>query len=69
MKTSIVCLAIITISLIFTVHTYAEIDFSTARGIWLLDEGEATLSTIVLETKITVNFRAENGLTDKMDLP
>ena len=43
MKTSIVCLAIITISLIFTVHTYAEIDFSTARGIWLLDEGEGNI--------------------------
>ena len=43
MKSIIVCLAIITISLIFTVHTYAEIDFSTARGIWLLDEGEGNI--------------------------
>lgn len=40
MKTIIVCLAIITISLTFTVQTYAEIDFETARGIWLLDEGK-----------------------------
>lgn len=40
MKTIIVCLAIITISLILTVQTYAEIDFETARGIWLLDEGK-----------------------------
>ncbi len=40
MKTIIVCLAIITICLTFTVQTYAEIDFSTARGIWLLDEGK-----------------------------
>ena len=40
MKSIIVCLAIIAISLTFTVHTYAEIDFETARGIWLLDEGK-----------------------------
>ena len=40
MKTIIVCLAIITICLTFTVQTYAEIDFETARGIWLLDEGK-----------------------------
>ncbi len=40
MKTIIVCLAIITISLTFSVQTYAEIDFETARGIWLLDEGK-----------------------------
>ena len=40
MKSTITCLAIITISLTFTVHTYAEIDFETARGIWLLDEGK-----------------------------
>ena len=40
MKTIIVCLAIITTSLTFTVQTYAEIDFGTARGIWLLDEGK-----------------------------
>ena len=33
----------ITLSLVFTVHTYAEIDFSTARGIWLLDEGDGTV--------------------------
>ena len=39
MKSIIVCLAIITISLTFTVQTYAELDFETARGIWLLDEG------------------------------
>ena len=45
MKTITTQLAIITInlSLIFTVQTYAEIDFSTARGIWLLDEGEGTV--------------------------
>ena len=45
MKSITTQLAIITISLslIFTVHTYAEIDFSTARGIWLLDEGEGTV--------------------------
>ena len=40
MKSTIVCLAIIAISLTFTAHTYAEIDFETARGIWLLDEGK-----------------------------
>ena len=40
MKTIIVCLAIITISLTFSGQTYAEIDFETARGIWLLDEGK-----------------------------
>ena len=40
MKSIIVCLAIITISLTFTVQTYAKIDFETARGIWLLDEGK-----------------------------
>ena len=40
MKTIIICLAIITISLTFSVQTYAEIDFETARGIWLLDEGK-----------------------------
>lgn len=40
MKSIIICLAIITISLTLTVKTYAEIDLSTARGIWLLDEGE-----------------------------
>jgi hypothetical protein len=45
MKSIITQLAITTISLslIFTVHTYAEIDFSTARGIWLLDEGEGSV--------------------------
>ena len=40
MKSIIACLAIITLSMIFTVHTYAEIDFETARGIWLLNEGK-----------------------------
>ena len=40
MKSVIVCLAIITMSLTLTVQTYAEIDFETARGIWLLDEGK-----------------------------
>ena len=40
MKFVITCLAIITIALIFAPHTYAEIDFETARGIWLLDEGK-----------------------------
>ncbi len=39
MKSIITCLAILAVSLIFTVHTYAEIDLGTARGIWLLDEG------------------------------
>ena len=43
MKSIITCLAVITISLTFTVHTYAEIDLETARGIWLLDEGEGTV--------------------------
>ena len=43
MKSIITCLAVITLSLTFTLHTYAEIDFSTARGIWLLDEGEGTV--------------------------
>ena len=40
MKSTIVSLAIIAISLSFTVYTYAEIDFETARGIWLLNEGK-----------------------------
>ena len=40
MKSIIMCLAIITISVTFTVQTYAEIDLGTARGIWLLNEGE-----------------------------
>ena len=40
MKTVITGLALITISLTFAVQTYAEIDFETARGIWLLDEGK-----------------------------
>ena len=40
MKSIIACLAIIAISLTFTDQTYAEIDFETARGIWLLDEGK-----------------------------
>ena len=43
MKSIIVCLAIIAMSLIFTVHTYAEVDLGTARGIWLLDEGEGNM--------------------------
>ncbi|RKU25001.1 hypothetical protein C6499_15840 [Candidatus Poribacteria bacterium] len=43
MRFIIACLAIITISLTFTVHTYAEIDLETARGIWLLDEGDGTV--------------------------
>ena len=42
MKSIITCLAIITISLTLTIHTYAEVDLETARGIWLLDEGEGT---------------------------
>ena len=40
MQSVIACLAIIAISLTFAVQTYAEIDFETARGIWLLDEGK-----------------------------
>ena len=40
MKSIIICLAIIVISLAFTVQIAAEIDFETARGIWLLDEGK-----------------------------
>ena len=40
MKSIIVSLAIITLSLTFAVDTYAEIDFETARGIWLLNEGK-----------------------------
>ena len=43
MKSILTCLAIITISLTLTVHTYAEIDLETARGIWLLDEGEGNV--------------------------
>ena len=43
MKSIIVCLALITISLTFTLQTYAEIDFETARGIWLLDEGKGNV--------------------------
>ena len=43
MKVIITCLAIITLSLTFTVLTYAEIDLETARGIWLLDEGDGTV--------------------------
>ena len=45
MKSIIACLAIVAISLTFTVHTYAEIDLGTARGIWLLDEGEGNVIT------------------------
>ncbi len=40
MKTIIIGLAIIAISLTFTVQSYAEIDFGSARGIWLLNEGD-----------------------------
>ena len=43
MKSIITCLAILTMSLILTVHTYAEIDLETARGIWLLDEGKGNV--------------------------
>ena len=43
MKSIITCLAILTISLTLTVYTYAEIDLETARGIWLLDEGEGNV--------------------------
>ena len=43
MKSTLFHLAIITIALIFTVHTYAEIDLETAGGIWLLNEGEGTV--------------------------
>ena len=43
MKSIITCLALITISLTLTVQTYGEIDFGTARGIWLLDEGDGNL--------------------------
>ena len=45
MKSTITRLAIILTSLIFAVQTYAEIDLGTARGIWLLDEGEGTTIT------------------------
>ena len=45
MKSIITCLSIISISLTFTVHLSAEIDLGTARGIWLLDEGEGTTIT------------------------
>ena len=34
MKSIIVCLAIVTLSFAFTVHTYGEVDLGTARGIW-----------------------------------
>ena len=40
MKSIITCLAIVAISLTFAAHTYAEVDFETARGIWLLNEGK-----------------------------
>ena len=40
MKSIIVCLAIIAPVFGFTVEIAAEIDFETARGIWLLDEGK-----------------------------
>ena len=43
MKSIIIRLAIIAIALTFTVHTYAEIDLETARGIWLLDEGDGNV--------------------------
>ena len=39
MKSIITCFAILTISLTFTLQMDAEIDPETARGIWLLDEG------------------------------
>lgn len=35
----VACLGIIAVILSFGTLTYAEIDFTTARGIWLLDEG------------------------------
>ncbi len=40
MKSIIAHLAIIAMSLAFTLQIHAEIDFGTARGIWLLDEGK-----------------------------
>ena len=40
MKSIITCLAIVTISLTFAVYSHAKLDFETARGIWLLDEGK-----------------------------
>ena len=43
MKSIIACLAIFTISLTLTVQTYAEVDPETARGIWLLDEGDGNV--------------------------
>ena len=43
MKVIITCLAIVTLSLTFTVLTYAEIDLETARGIWLLDEADGAV--------------------------
>ncbi len=42
MKSIIVGLTII-ISLALTVQTYAEVDLETARGIWLLDEGDGNV--------------------------
>ena len=43
MKSIIIRLAILIISLTFIAQTYAEIDLGTARGIWLLDEGEGNM--------------------------
>ncbi len=43
MRSIITCLAIITISLTFAVYAHAELDFETARGIWLLDEGKGNV--------------------------
>ncbi len=43
MRSIITCLAIVTISLTFAVHSHAKLDFETARGIWLLDEGKGNV--------------------------
>ncbi len=49
MKSIIVCLVLLAISLTFTIQSYAEIDFGTARGIWLLDEGQGDVINDISE--------------------
>ena len=43
MRSITTCLAIIIISLTFAVYAHAKLDFESARGIWLLDEGKGEI--------------------------
>ena len=67
-RLAIVSITLFVIMLTFSVKIDA-IEPGSAMAIWLLDEGDGDVSTIVLEMRTMVNCKVENGLMVLLALP